>query len=309
MLAGSSALVPLLTPGGRARVRQIEAGRPLLGTWVRVVARHPDRELATRAIELAFAAIRDVDAQMSVHRPDSDLSRVNQAAGRGPVRVPHALLTVVGRALEFAARTQGVYDPTVLPLMRAYGFYGPPQSNAPTALQVDRANERTDWRGVQIDPVAGTIALAREGMGLDLGSIGKGWAVDCAVAALRAEGIESGLVDAGGNVYGLGAPEDEPEGWAVGVLHPATGRTEHVFHLRDSAVATSGNSERFVMLGTVRVGHLLDARNGMPSAGHLSVSAVARDGMDSDRISTAAFLTSPARMGDWPEALDVRYIG
>jgi thiamine biosynthesis lipoprotein len=309
LLAGAGALAPWLRRAGARRMVSVEVSRPLLGTWVRVVARHEDGACATRAVERAFAAIRAVDAQMSIHRADSQLVRVNRAAGAGAARVDGAVLDVVERALAAAQRTAGVYDPSVLPPMRAYGFYGAGGGRLPTDRQVAAALERMGWRHVRVDRARGELALAREGMGLDLGSIGKGWAVERAVAALRAEGVRSGLVDAGGNVYGLGAPEDGADGWSVGVEHPLAGRMDKVFVLRDAAVATSGNTEQFRILGGVRVGHLFDARRGRPAAGHLSATVRARGAVAADVMSTAAFLLGPDRFRGWPEALDVHFIG
>ena len=308
LLAGAAVLAPVLRRAQRPSAPSIEAGRPLLGTWMRIVARHPDREHATRAVERAFAAVREVDAQMSVHRADSVLSRLNRAAGLGPVRVPPALLEVVEQACACARRSGGLYDPTVLPLMTLYGFYGSERSTLPTTAEVDRALDAVAFEDVQVDRGAGTIALARRGMGLDLGSIGKGWAVDRAVAALRAEGVTSGLVDAGGNVYGLGVPEDGTDGWSVALFHPRTGRAERVFTLKDAAVATSANHERFRTIAGHRLGHILDAKRGTPSDGHVSVSVLARTGVESDQMSTAAFLLGPSRFRGWPGALDVLFL-
>lgn len=309
LLVGAGATAPLaarLTPpaGGR-----LEVSRPMLGTWVRVVARHPTPGRAARAIERAFAAVRRVDGEMSVHRDDSALSRVNRAAGRGALAVPPAVLEVVETAREAARRSDGVYDPTVLPLMLAYGFYGARRDAMPDAAEIDRALERMGAGQIALDRAAGTLGLARAGAGLDLGSIGKGWAVDRAVDALRAEGVTSGLVDAGGNVYGLGTPGPGVAGWSIGLFHPVTGRTEHVFTLRDQAVATSGNSEQMHLLGRVRLGHLFDARSGLPANGHLSASVVAARAVDADVMSTVAFLLGPDRFAGWPGALDQRFIG
>ena len=298
----------MLRRAQRPSAASIEAGRPLLGTWVRVVARHPDRDRATRAVERAFAAVREVDAQMSVHRADSELSRLNRAAGLGPVRVSPALLDVVEQACACARRSGGLYDPTVLPLMTLYGFYGPERASLPTTAEVDRALAAVAFEDVQVDRGAGTIALARRGMGLDLGSIGKGWAVDRAVAALRAEGVASGLVDAGGNVYGLGVPEDGADGWSVALFHPRTGRSERVFTLRDAAVATSANNERYRTIAGHRLGHIFDAKRGTPADGHVSVSVLARTGVESDQMSTAAFLLGPDRFRGWPGALDALFL-
>jgi thiamine biosynthesis lipoprotein len=314
-LAGAGALSPLLARGARdgaaggRRMRRLEASRPLFGTWVRVVVRDEDPARAARGLEDAFLALHGVDATMSIHRPDSQVSRVNAAAGRRAVPVDAAVLDVVARACRVAERAAGVYDPTVLPLMHAFGFYGAAPARYPGAPVLDAARARVDWRQVRIDRAAGTLGLAREGSGLDLGSIGKGWGVDVAVAALRARGVRHGLVDVGGNVYGLGTPDDDSDGWSVGVFHPVSGGLERVFVLRDAAVATSGNREQSRVLGGVRVGHLLDARRGRPADGPLAASVVAATGTDSDTMSTVAFLLGPDRLGAFAEIRDAHFVG
>jgi thiamine biosynthesis lipoprotein len=193
--------------------------------------------------------------------------------------------------------------------MRLYGFYGAPRERYPSSREIAHALDAVGWRHVIVDRAAGTLGLARRGAGLDLGSIGKGWAVDQAVAALRAEGISSGLVDVGRNVYGLGTPGGRATGWPVGVVHPASGAIERVFPLRDQAVATSGNAEQHHRLGGVTVGHLLDARRGCPADGPLSATVLARTGTDADGISTVAFLLGAGPVRAWPEPLAVHVIG
>jgi thiamine biosynthesis lipoprotein len=308
LIAGAGLLSPLMRSVRRPSMSSVEAGRPLMGTWVRVVARHADRDRATRAVERAFAALRAVDGEMSVHRADSGLSRLNAAAGLGPLRVSPALLEVVAQACAGARRSGGLYDPTVLTLMTLYGFYGPERTSLPTTREVDRALAVVGHEAVTVDRAAGTIAMARRGMGLDLGSIGKGWAVDRAVEALRAEGVTSGLVDAGGNVYGLGVPDEGAAGWTVALFHPNTGRTERVFTLRDASVATSANTDRFRVIAGHRLGHLFDAKRGTPADGHASVTILARSAVEADQMSTAAFLLGPDRFRGWPGALDALYL-
>lgn len=308
-LAGAGVLAPLLAGRESARTERLEASRPALGTWMRIVVRGVDRPHADRALANAFAAVRTVDEQMSVHRTDSQLNRANAAAGRAAVRVDSAVLEVVSRACDNARRSGGAYDPTVLPLMRLYGFYGEPRTAPPSAPEVDRVLGVMGWEQVRIDAAAGTLALTRVGAGLDLGSIGKGWAVDRAVDALRAEGVRDGLVDVGGNVYGLGTPEDGAEGWSVGAFHPVTGRLDHVFVLHDSAVATSGNSEQTRTVGDLRIGHLFDARRGRPANGHLSATVHAHSGVEADGRSSTAFLVGPDRFHGYPGVIDCHFIG
>jgi FAD:protein FMN transferase len=309
LLAGAAALpfgAGRLAPKGSGR---LEAARPALGTWVRVVVDDPDSERASRGVEAAFAAIREVDAQMSVHRADSQLSRVNAMAGESSVRVDPAVADVVARACLAARRTGGIYDPTILPLMKLYGFYGSKHEGYPSDREISAALHVTGHRHVFVDTIAGTVGIARRGVALDLGSIGKGWALDRAVQAVRSKGIRSALVDVGGNVYGLGAPREEDAGWTVAVLHPATGRVDRTFLLRDRALATSGNAEQSRSVGGKRVGHLLDALGGRPADGPLSVTVEALCGTDSDVLSTTAFLLGPDRFAGFPGALQAHFIG
>jgi FAD:protein FMN transferase len=308
-LIGAGTLTPLLRQIRVPGLSRIETSRPALGSWMRVVARADDPTRAGRGIEAAFAAVRRVDAQMSIHRPESQIGRANAAAGHSAVIVDEDVLDVVERAVHGAQRSGGVYDATVLPLMRLYGFYGTPRAALPSHREIARTMEALGSRQVIVDRAAGTLALAREGAGIDLGSIGKGWAVDRAVAAMRGAGVESGLVDVGGNVYGLGTPDDDADGWSVAVFHPATGALDRVFTLRDAAVATSGNTEQSRVLGPVRIGHLFDAHRGTPSNGHLSASVVAANATDADMLSTVAFLTGPHALASWSEVRDAHFIG
>jgi len=309
VMAAGALCTPLLSRVRLGPVTSVDVERPGLGTWIRIVARSDVSAQAERAVDRAFEAIAVVDRQMSLHREDSQLVRVNRAAGRTAVAVDDALLEVVARARAHAERSDGVYDPTVLPLMRLYGFYGAARAGYPSDREIARALDAVGWQHVQVDRAAGTLGLARREAGLDLGSIGKGWAVDRAVAALRAEGITSGLVDVGRNVYGLGTPDGRAAGWPVGVLHPATGTVAHVFELHDQALATSGNAEQHHRLDRTSVGHLLDARRGRPADGPLSATVLARTATDADGLSTAAFLLGAGAVRDWPGTLAVHLIG
>ena len=290
-------------------IARVERSRAALGTWVRIVAHHREDVAAERAIDNAFAAIGHVDGQMSIHRADSELSRVNASAGRAPVAVSGALLDIVERAGAGARQTNRAYDPTVLPLMRLYGFYHSGRTHLPSDREITAALDAMGPQVIAIDRRAGTLGLTKTGAALDLGSIGKGWAIDRAVEALRAGGVTSGLVDVGRNVYGLGTPGEGAQGWSVGVLDPASGNIAKVFMLRDAAVGTSGNYEQWSTLDGERVGHIMDARLGRPAAAHVSASVVARTGTASDEGSTRAFLLGRAGLDGLEGVLDTHFIG
>lgn len=308
LLGSAGLLAPLATRlAHRAPVR-LETSRAGLGTWIRIVALHPDGARAERATARAFAAIARVDAQMSIHRADSELSRVNAMAGRETVAVSGELRNVVARARDASIASHGVYDPTVLPLMRLYGFYGSGQRHWPSDRERSAALASMGARHIVIDDAAGTLGLARSGAALDLGSIGKGWAVDQAVAALRTEGVTSGLVDVGRNVYALGSPDEHAAGWRIGVLHPDTGEVTRVLTLHDSAVATSSNAEQSHALDGERVGHLLDARAGKPSHARRSATVTARSATSADTGSTLAFLLGASGTASLPDVTAVEWL-
>ncbi len=284
---------------------RVDQTRAQLGTWVRVVAVHESPAVAEAAVRDAFAAIDAVDREMSLFRASSAVCAANAAAGRHAVAASPALREVVRLSTAMAARTGGVYSPAVLPLMRAYGFYGADAARWPSDRELARLERLADWRGVVLDDAADSLALTQAGAGIDLGSIGKGWAVDRAADALRAHGVRNGLVDAGGNIFALGAPDDDARGWRIGVLDPATGAVRRELVLRDAAVATSANTEQFHDVAGVRVGHLLNAALGRPSQAHQSVTIHARTAVDADVASTAAFLTSLDAARQWPGVLAV----
>lgn len=309
LLAGAAVALPATSRLVRRGSSRLEQSRTGLGTWIRIEVRGIDEARGERAIRRAFEAIDRVDAQMSVHRRDSELARVNAAAGVGAMAVSAALLDVVERARHDAIETAGVHDPTVLPLMRLYGFYDSGRTHLPTDRELARALALMGPDKIEIDRTAGTIGLTTAGAALDLGSIGKGWAIDRAVDALRAEGVRSALVDVGRNVYGLGTPDEKSEGWRVGVLHPATGRVDRVFTLRDAAVATSGNYEQSRTLDGVRVGHLMNAQLGRPANPHLSATVLASSGLASDENASRAFLLGPGSVSTQPGVLDTHFIG
>lgn len=290
-IAAAGTLAPLgLARVARARATRLESGRPALGTWVRIAVVHADAERAAQAMTRAFAAIAQVDALMSIHRPDSDVSRINAASGREAVAVHADVREVVKRARAAAVATHGVYDPTVLPLMRLWGFYGATRAHRPSDAEHSAALAAVGHEQIVVDDAAGTVGLAHRGAALDLGSIGKGWALDRALAALRAEGVSRALVDVGRNVGALGTPDDDSAGWRVGVLHPETNEVMRVLELRDAAVATSSNAEQWHWLDGERVGHLLDARHGVPAHTRRSATVRAANGTASDVGSTVAFL-------------------
>lgn len=232
---------------------------------------------APEAVSAAFTEIERWDHILSLYREESELSVLNAAAGTGPVRVSSDLYAAVATALRLARESGGAFDPTILPILR----------RGPEALPL------VGWRKVRLDANARTIELPAVGMGLDFGGIGKGWALDRATEVLRARGVDRALINFGGQILALGAPEGA-QGWPMRV----PGRPEPLI-VRDASVAVSADSER--------PGHIFSPFNGRPVRRGSSI-VLAPSATEADAWSTALFVLGTSQKEAINEALRVRRV-
>jgi thiamine biosynthesis lipoprotein len=256
-----------------------------MGTIARVTLDDPRRG----AFEAAFAALRRVDAAMSLYRPESALVRVNRRAAERAEPVDDELFACLARARALSELTAGAFDATILPLLRSWGAY--PELGY---LPVGRA-DAVGWRGLVLDASRRTVRFAREGMAVDLGGIAKGYALDRARTALVEAGARSAVLDLGGNLALVGAGPDD--GWRIAVRdprRPEVGVGTLVLD-RDLAVSTSGNYARdFATEGWRTPSHVFDPRTGRPVRSDLAVTVWTRDAADGDALSTALLVLGPS---------------
>jgi thiamine biosynthesis lipoprotein len=197
-------------------------------------------EQADALFGAAFEEIDQLDRTLSNYKPDSELSRINRLAGREAVTTDPEMFSLLQSCLEYSKRSGGTLDITVGPPMRAWGFFRG-QGRYPAPWQLDRARGKVGSQKVQLDTGARTIHFAVDGMELDLGGIGKGYAVDSVIRQLRTAGVKAAMVDAGSStIYALGAPPGE-KGWLVRVPKPGDrSQTISTVLLRDESLSTSG---------------------------------------------------------------------
>ncbi len=258
-------------------------------------------------LEAALDEVARIERVMSPYLPDSELSRVNAAAGGEPVPVSAELLALVERSVGLCRATDGLMDITFLPLGRTWDFRAEPFV-PPTDEAIEEALSLVDCKAVEIDAEAGTLRLPRAGMGLGLGAVAKGYAVDRAAALLMEAGHADHLVNGGGDVLARGAKADGP--WIVGIRHPrgAAGDLMGRMPLRDAAMVTSGDYERFVEHEGVRYHHIIDPRTGRPAQGIVSVSVVDGSAERADAIATALLVAGPEDAAALREVLGVEAI-
>lgn len=245
-------------------------------------------------LDEAVAWVEDLESKISTTREDSEVFALNRDGVGRLSQEPAALLR---RALALCEQTGGALDVTVYPVVRAWGFTTGAY-RVPEAAELETLLRSVDYRRVTLTE-DGQVRLS-PGMELDLGSVAKGYVGDRLCALLRAGGVESALLDLGGNVQALGG---KPEGgdWRVGVRDPSGEGLLGVLSVRDSAVVTSGGYERYFEDEAGRLWwHIMDPATGYPAQnGLISVSVVGGEGLVCDALSTALFVMGPSRAADY----------
>jgi thiamine biosynthesis lipoprotein len=235
-----------------------------------------------------MAEFRRLDAMMSLYRDGSEISKVNLAAGKGPVKVSPEMIEVVERAAEISKLSGGVFDVTVGPLVVLWQMRLK-EGAVPTDDEIARVRPLVNYRNVIVDRKASTLFLKRKGMILDLGGM-KGYLADRVADLFRSRGITNAVIAIAGDIWVMGRREDGAP-WRIGVQHPRDhDRTLTVLELSDKYICTSGDYERFVIKGKKRYHHIIDPRTGRPSEGTISVTLIGDRGSLIDPLAKVPFI-------------------
>ena len=248
-----------------------------------------------RTAQAGFAAVRAafdrVTQVCNLHDEKSELARLNREAGRDFFVCSELLWNVLSEARRAHEASSGAFDVTVKPLMDLRGFYRK-QNRAPSPAELAETLKRVGFDKLEWDDARHAVRFKVPGMALDLGGIAKGYALDLAAAAVLKLGLKSGVIDLGGNLYLLPEPPPGKNCYRIGVKSPSgKGDSGTVLELPGNcAVSTSGSYERFVVLEGKRYGHVIDPATGDAPYLDRSATAVAPTGIESDWLSSAAFL-------------------
>jgi thiamine biosynthesis lipoprotein len=275
--------------GGKYEVHR--EARLLLGTVIEITIGHPDEAVAREAAARAFAEIERVDALLSSHDPGSEVGRLNAEGAPEATAVSAEVFALLERAARTTSLSGGAFDVTIGPVMDLWKF--DEGGRVPAGDEITAALAAVGTGKLQLDPAQRSVRFLSPGMKIDLGAIGKGYAVDRAVQVLRDAGIKGAIVDAGGDLRLLGSRPGK-DFWRIGVRHPReASRLLLNLELIDTAIVTSGDYERFFMAGDDRYHHLIDPRTGYPAAQCQSVTVIAPEAADADAYATAAFVLGP----------------
>jgi thiamine biosynthesis lipoprotein len=239
-----------------------------------------------------------LEQQMTVYRDDSEISELNAAAYDSPVEVEARLFDLLSLGVRLYHDTRGAYDLTAGPLSRAWGFYER-AGRVPSTDELNAAMSRVGSDKLDLDPAHRTVRFRVPEMEINLGSIGKGYALDRAAEAMLEHGIEHFLLHGGqSSVLARGsrgrfalADDANREGWWIGIRHPLR-PNQRIAEVRvlNRALATSGSAVQFFLHQGRRYGHILDPRTGYPAEGSLSTTVIAPTAAEADALSTACYV-------------------
>ncbi|HEY3787801.1 MAG TPA: FAD:protein FMN transferase [Urbifossiella sp.] len=267
----------------------VRVSRRAMATTFEIAIPQGSHRDAVAAAEDALDLIDELEDQMTVFRDESEVSQLNAAAANGPVIVEERLFELFQRCAVWTRETEGAFDIATGALTKAWGFYRR-EGRVPAPRERSEAMAKTGMRHV-IFFETGAMKYRVPGLELNLGAVGKGYALDRAAERLRTTwGIRSALLHGGSSsVYAIGHPPGDPRGWGVRLVFPEQSSLGTI-RLRDRGLGTSAATFQFFEYNGRKLGHLLDPRTGWPAEGTASVSVVAPTAAEADAMSTALFV-------------------
>lgn len=274
---------------GCGRETRLKESSLLMGTVVEITVHHKDPAIARKVIEHAFDEGKRIENLLSIYKKESEISMVNLKAGLEEVKVSGDSLYLIEKALYYSELSDGAFDITVGPLIELWGFRNG-EMKVPDKREIEKTLALVNYKNVSINREKSTVKLEKLGMKIDLGGIGKGYAVDRMIDVLKSHGINKAIVNVGGDIYALGNPAGKTR-WHIGIRNPRNhSGIKDVIKLKNSAIATSGNYEKFFLEGGKRYSHIIDPRTGVPASGVTSVTVTAPTATEADALATTLFV-------------------
>lgn len=268
------------------QAKPIKTTEFVLGTIVDIIV-YDEKDV--KAVNKVFTRLRDIESLMTINKEESELQSLNNSGELG-VTLSDDTLTVLKRAVYYAEISNGLFDPTIGPLIKIWNI-GSDNARVPLEDEINQALNLIDYRDIKFDD-NNVVSLSKPGMIVDLGSIAKGYAADEAVSLLKDNGVTKAIVNLGGNIYALGNKSDGVP-WKIGIQDPNNDRGEYLgsVNIANQTVVTSGIYERFFEQDGIRYHHILNPKTGYPMDNELaSVTIVSDSSIDADALSTTLFV-------------------
>lgn len=259
----------------------------VLGTVVTVTLFDKGSE---EVLDKVFDRLLEIENLMSANLDASDIGQVNLQAGKDAVAVSKETFEVIEKAIAYGQMSKGTFDITMEPVVKLWNI-GTSDARIPERGELTKALPFVDYKQIVLDADKSTVYLPKEGMGLDLGGIAKGYAADEIVSLLEGEGVTSAMLNLGGNVFAMGSKVDGSN-WNIGIQNPFDERNQYfgIASIKNQTVVTSGPYERYFEEDGKRYHHIFNTRTGYPVENNIaSVTVIASTSMDGDALSTTLF--------------------
>lgn len=258
----------------------------LMGNRFEISILANDENFANATIDLAVAEISRIEKLLTTFSNDSITFEINENAGIQPVVVPKEVFDLIFRCQMISKMTQGAFDISYGSIDKKFWNFDLNMTSLPDKDLAKKAVELINYENIILNETDKTVFLKNKGMRIGFGGIGKGYAAECAKKILQQNGIESGIVNAAGDLTAWGYQENG-EAWTIGIADP--NKKESVFstfNITNTSVATSGNYEKFVIIDGKKYSHTIDPKTGYPISGIKSVTIIAENAEIADALAT-----------------------
>jgi FAD:protein FMN transferase len=262
----------------------------LMGNRFEITVVADDEKWADERIDEAVAEISRIERLLTTFDENSQTNLINRYAGIKPVKVDKEVFDIIHRSKRISSITQGAFDISYGSVDKKLWNFDKTMTSLPDAATAKKLVRLINYQNILLDDDKCTVFLKEEGMRIGFGAIGKGYAAERAKLILRQKGVESGIVNAAGDLTAWGHQPNGKE-WTIGIADPDA--THHPFSylsITDMAIATSGNYEKFVMIDGKKYSHTIDPKTGLPVTGIKSVTIISPNAEIADAMATPVMI-------------------
>ena len=265
----------------------------LMGNQFQITLVASDEIWANQMMDIAVNEISRIEKLLTTYNDESETNLINRNAGIKPVKVSEEVLQLIKRSLKISQVTDGAFDITYGSIDKSLWNFDKHLTSLPDALAARKAVKLINYRNVLIDDKNNTVMLKEKGMRIGFGGIGKGYAADRARFMLEQNGVESGIVNASGDMVAWGT-QANGDFWNIGISHPDYPSIPlATLVLKNQAIATSGNYEKYVIIDGIKYSHTIHPKTGLPVKGVKSVTIIASNGEIADAMATPVMVMGP----------------
>jgi FAD:protein FMN transferase len=263
-----------------------QKGLKLMGNQFEFSAVAREKQFAIEVIDEAISEVKRIEDLLSTFKTSSQTNLINEKAGVEPVTVDQEVFDLIERSIRISSLTQGAFDITYGSIDKSLWNFDQTMTSLPDAATARQMVRLINYKNIQLDAAERSVFLKEKGMRIGFGGIGKGYAADRAKMVMRLAGIQSGVVNAAGDLTVWGKQPDGPI-WTIGIADP---NQKHLpfgsLQLTDVSVATSGNYEKYVVIDGKKYSHTIDPKTGLPVHGIKSVTVICRNAELADAMAT-----------------------